>query len=151
MFGNGLDVRVGGLRAWARGDYACEAAVELLVRGFGGRFASGSWPWVRVDDRSGSCWLDPDEIPAEAGVLSSGERAFLILVAALAGGPPAADLGGVLACLDREHLGLVLAAFAHAGGSHEHAVICWTDEGARFDRPGPLVDWPVMARSVGVA
>ncbi|QDP95081.1 hypothetical protein FOE78_03380 [Microlunatus elymi] len=133
---------VAGLRAWARGDYGCEAAVELLVRGFGGRFAAAGWPWLRTDESSGSWWVNPDAITAEAGVLSSGEQAFLILVAALGGGPAVADLGGVLARLDREHLGLVLAGFAHAGGSHEHTVIGWTDAGVRFDRPGPLLDWP---------
>ena len=44
---------VDGLRRWARGAYAEEAAVELLVRSFGGRFCSTGYPWVRRCDRPG--------------------------------------------------------------------------------------------------
>lgn len=36
-----------GLRAGAADSYATEAAVELLVRGFGGRQADPGWPWIR--------------------------------------------------------------------------------------------------------
>lgn len=76
----------------------------------------------------------------EAGVLSS-VNALLILVGALAPRMGVADLGGVPARLDREHLGLVSAGFADAGGSHEGTVTRWTDQGARIDRLDPLVDW----------
>lgn len=43
MFGS-EGATVAGLRAWARGNYAYEAAVELLMRNFGGRFAEGDGP-----------------------------------------------------------------------------------------------------------
>ena len=33
------------LRAWAKGIYSLEAT-ELLIRGFGGRFADPGCPWV---------------------------------------------------------------------------------------------------------
>jgi hypothetical protein len=36
-----------GLRDWARGMYATEAAVELLLRAFAGRFAHADQPWIR--------------------------------------------------------------------------------------------------------
>jgi hypothetical protein len=139
-----LNVTVAGLRAWARGSCAEEAAVELLARAFSGRFASTSWPWVKSCDRPGWFWLDPDAIWTGTGVLSGGERRMLNAIAALLGGQPLSDLGGTLAGLDRANLGLLLAAFAHAGGSHEHAMLILNDDGrlAGIDRPGALVAWP---------
>ena len=53
-----------------------------------------------------------------------------------------ADLGGTLSGLDRPNLVLVLAALAHAGGSHEQADT-WVDgDKLMFRRLGPVVDWP---------
>ena len=50
--------RGAGLRAWAKGDYAQEAGVELLIRAFGGQFAQRGCPWVRPCHRPGWYWLD---------------------------------------------------------------------------------------------
>lgn len=133
---------IAGLRAWARGSYAEEAAVELLARGFGGRFASTAWPWVRACDRPGWYWLDGEAIWTGSGCLSGGERRLLGLVAALAGGQPVPDLAASLAGLDRANLGLVLAAFAHAAGSHEHSVVRFGPDGLVITEPGALVGWP---------
>ena len=144
-----LGATIAGLRSWACGAYAEEAAVELLARSFGGRFASTSWPWVRPCDGGGWYWLDADAIWTGSGVLSGGERRMLNVVAALVGGQPLADLGGVLAGLDRGNLTLVLAAFAHAGGSHEQTIMIMTaDDLPVFDTPGALVEWPVCTESV---
>lgn len=137
---------INGLRAWSRGSYAEEAAVELLARAFGGRLASSGWPWVVPCDRNGWFWLDAEAIWTGAGMLSGGERRLLNVVAALVGGQPLADLGGTLAGLDRHNLGLVLAAFAHAGGSHEEQLLTMTDDGPALERVGPLVDWPPAER-----
>jgi hypothetical protein len=109
------------LRRWARGSYGCEAAVELLIRAFGGRFAHPGWPWIT--DTSGELsWLDTDQItPQSTGALSGGERRLLAVIAALAGdGTQRLDLADIAAGLDRHLLDLVLAAIAHAGGSHQH-------------------------------
>jgi hypothetical protein len=146
MMAEELAVTVAGLRAWARGAYAEEAAVELLARAFGGRFASAGWPWVRPCDRNGWFWLDPEAIWVGSRMLSGGERRLLSVVAALVGGQPLADLGGTLAGLDRRNLELVLAAFAHAAGSHEQSLMKMTDAGPRFQRVEPLVDWPSVER-----
>ncbi|QDP94799.1 hypothetical protein FOE78_01690 [Microlunatus elymi] len=144
-----MSVTVAGLRAWARGSYAEEAAVELLARSFGGRFASTGWPWVQQCDRAGWFWLNPDAIWTGSGALSGGERRLLNVVAALVGGQPLTDLGGILAGLDRQNLALVLAAFAHAGGSHEHALLIMTADGQpSFDRPGALIGWPTVVEAV---
>ena len=109
-----------GLRAWAKGLYPLEAAVELLVRVAGGRFASPCYPWIQPCDQPGWWWLNHVAITDDnLGALSGGEQRILRIVASLAAGQPVnlyADLPG----LDRELMSLVLAAMAHANGSHEH-------------------------------
>lgn len=105
------------LRRWARGIYPVEAAVELLTRSAGGRFARESWPWI--EQREDRFVLDVEQITEDSiGVLSGGERRILRIVASLAGGSPT-NLYEDVAGLDRDSLDLVLAAIAHAGGSHE--------------------------------
>lgn len=113
---------VSGLRSWARGVYAVEAAVELLARYARGRFARPGWPWVVTDaSRGGSgYWLDADALaPVELAGFSGGERRLLALVGSLASGAPV-DLSEALPGLDRASVALVLAAIAHAAGTHEH-------------------------------
>jgi hypothetical protein len=99
-----------GLRAWARGTYPDEAAVEQLIRAFGGRFASRVQPWVApsADDRF---WCDPAVITEYVGALSGAERRVLAVVAGLLGGNPV-DLVDVSPGLDRANLTLVLAAIS---------------------------------------
>jgi hypothetical protein len=36
------------LRDWAQGCYSTEAAVDLLIRTYGGRFAESGQPWLRT-------------------------------------------------------------------------------------------------------
>lgn len=102
------------LRTWARGCHSTEAAVELLIRARGGRFAESGQPWLRTDDR-GITWLDPEVIGRYSDAVSSGDRHILALVEALALGRPLEDVGGLMASLDPYHLGLVLAVLRHAG------------------------------------
>jgi hypothetical protein len=132
---------IDGLRRWARGAYAEEAAVELLVRAFGGRFASTGYRWVRRCDRPGWYWLDGERLIDGTGTLSGGERRVLTIAGSLVSGAPLTDLAGQLSGLDRPNLELVLAALAHAAGSHEH-VTAWVD-GDRlvYRRLGPVVAW----------
>ena len=136
---------VAGLRAWARGVYATEAAVELLVRFQGGRFAQPGQPWIMPDTDEGWYWLEPDHLTGlGAACLSGGERRLLAIVASLTGGAPV-DLGDALAGLDRDTVTLVLAAVAHASGSHEHAdMVIDPDRGVGFagGRLPSLYPWP---------
>ena len=133
---------VDGLRRWSRGCYAEEAAVELLARSFGGRFATAGWPWVRACDRPGWWWLDGEPMLHDTGALSGGERRLLAVAGALVSGLAVPNLAEVVAGMDRPHLALVLAALAHAGGSHEQ-VDTWVDGGRLvFRRLPALVDWP---------
>lgn len=101
------------LRRWARGITATEAATELLIRSFGGRFARAGNPWVRSDP-DGQTWIEWECIPDSIGALSGGEQRLLRITASIGGGV-LVDLGGALS-LDERHSGLVLAAVAHAGG-----------------------------------
>lgn len=117
------------LRAWARGSYPLVAATELLLRAFGGRFAGVGNPWVTKDAEYGNVWIDFEQIPDSVDGLSGGERRLLMLAASLAGVGVTVDLGDVLPGLDRKVLNLVLAAVAHAGGSHEHADIVEHSDG----------------------
>jgi hypothetical protein len=162
-----MSVTHAGLRLWAKGLYPLEAAVELLVRTAHGRFASPSCPWIQPCDQPGWWWLDHEQITDDnLAVLSGGEQRILRIVASLAGGRPVnlyADLPG----LDRDLMSLVLAAMAHANGSHEHADIRldhqrgvavlggrlpslhpWPDEGDHNDRPAQP---PAAGTAAGLA
>lgn len=137
------------LRAWAKGSYTTEAATELLLRAFGGRFAAVGQPWVHTSTEPQgpsqvSAWIDFASIPEEVGVLSGGERRFLLLAASLAEDVPVV-LGDVVPGLDRVNLDLVLAAVAHAGGSHQHSDIETKEDGSIVLYSGyldALYPWP---------
>ena len=60
------------LRAWAHGMYTTEAAVELLIRGFDGRFAAAGNPWIEPNGHGGY-WVNLNAIPGNIGALSSGD------------------------------------------------------------------------------
>jgi len=139
-----LDLETALLRA-AVGDYALEAAVLLLADSgywlprlqaaglvtiaLDGDAADGG-PWAAVQ------WNDLDAA-LRSGVIagSSGQLRLLRAAASLAEGQPI-DLADLTAAVDRTELTLLLAALAHAAGSHEHR----DDEtGALL---GPVVAWP---------
>lgn len=110
-----------GLRAWAKGTYPLEAGVELLIRASDARFAGAGWPWINQGDAPGSWWLDAAQLNEDnCAALSGGETRLLRVVASLVGGEPV-DLYENVPGLDREHITLVLAAIAHAAGSHQHS------------------------------
>jgi hypothetical protein len=139
---------VEGLRSWARGGYAEEAGVELLARAFEGRFTDREWPWIRRCDRPGWFWVDADTLLDALGVFSGGERRVLTLVAALVGAGAVQDLPGLLSGLDRSHLHLLLAAMAHAGGSHQHSAPADDNGQLRLVRLPALMDWPASTVKV---
>lgn len=139
------------LRAWAKGTYTTEAATELLLRAFGGRFAAPGQPWVTPAGTSPegyeeNAWINFRELAAEAdsGAYSGGERRFLLLAASLVEDVPVV-LGDVVPGLDRVNLDLVLAAIAHAGGSHQHSNIETKEDGSMVLHRGyldALYPWP---------
>ena len=118
-----------GVRAWAKGMYTTEAAVELLIRG--GRAIYPGAPWLTVRE-DGKVALDFDKLYDEAGVWSGGEQRIVRIAMGLVDNERPVQLGDDVAALDRVHVSLVLAAIAHASGSHEHG-------GFRYDENGKPV------------
>lgn len=131
------------VRAWAKGMYPLEAGVELLIR-HGIAIYQGA-PWI--EDLGDRAYLDVDRLLAHSGAWSGGEQRIVRIAASLLGGPPV-DLGNELPGLDREGVELVLAAIAHASGSHEHAVLVADDMGSPTGYTvGPsLHPWPDSVR-----
>lgn len=128
------------LRAWAAGSCPDAAAGELLTRAFSGRFAATGRPWIAAD-ADGHERLDADSLRV-ASALSGGEHRILTLVAALVDGQPV-EIVDFVSGLDRHHLDLVLAALAHAAGSHEHTAMTLDAEGrGHLTNLGPLHPWP---------
>jgi hypothetical protein len=133
---------IDGLRRWARGAYAEEAAVELLVRAFGGRFASIRYRWIRECDRPGWFWLDGERLINDTDALSSNAHRVLAVAGSLVSGASLTDLDSLLAGLDRPNLELVLAALAHAAGSHEHIDAHVEGDLLVYRQLGPVLAWP---------
>jgi hypothetical protein len=77
---------IAGLRRWAQGSLADEAAVELLVSSAGGRFARPGRAWIRPCVRPGWYWLDGDALRAHAPTLGESDRRVLLLAADLLAG-----------------------------------------------------------------
>jgi hypothetical protein len=126
------DLETALLRA-AVGDYSAEAAVLLLAN-------AGHWlPQLQaaglvslLDDVDGEgLWAQVawPEVDAALRAGSGSQLRLLRAAASLADGQPV-DLSDLAAGLDRAALALLLAAVAHAGGSHGD------------DQP-PLAAWPV--------
>ena len=126
-----------GLREWARGMYPMEAAVELLIRAWGGRFARPGQPWITYDI-NGRAVVDTEKLAYESGAFSGGERRLIGIVLSLLDNEDRVALGEAVSGLDRDTMALVLAALAHANGSHEHSVIIDNF----MQRPGSLYPWP---------
>ena len=76
-----------------------EAATEMLLLAFGGRFTEPGWPWM-MQDQYGHRWIDFDAIPVHVDGLSGGERRFLLIAASLGGNWPLI-LNDALPGLDR--------------------------------------------------
>lgn len=83
------------------------------------------------------------ELLRETGAWSGGERRLVRIAASLLGGP-AVDLSEDVPGLDRQAAALVLAAIAHANGSHEHSEFQFNEDGTPrgFSRVPTLYPWP---------
>lgn len=133
------------MRAWARGDYPVEAGVELLIRsGLAGRAdVAAAWPADGGPDTGALTRALQGN-----GTLSGGQRRLALIALSLLNGEECenVDLSDVLTGLDRDALDLVLAALAHAGGSHQHSDVRLDDNGQLIGIGSgylpPLHPWP---------
>lgn len=143
-----MSITFAGLRLWAKGLYPIEAAVELLVRTFDGRFARPGNPWIQPCDQPGWWWLDGTQlVEGQIGHLSGGEHRLLRMVASLTGGE-SVSLADSIPGLDRELTDLVLAAIAHVGDTHEHPDIRVDHQrgiAVQYGRLPSLHPWPDAA------
>ena len=109
------------LRAHARGLYAAEAAVDLLINhavwlrreAFADRFlhpAQGDPPTANIDWADAITALDAGQLPC-----SGGEGRILRLAPSIAGGTPV-DLRDALTGLDHRNVELLVQAVRHANG-----------------------------------
>ncbi|WP_448389730.1 hypothetical protein [Microbacterium aurum] len=131
------------LRAWAKGSFPLEAAVELLIRA--GKDIHAGSPWI-IDYGEGNAGVDPDRLLHCASVWSGGEQRVARIAASLSGGERV-DLSNEICGLHRDQLEMVLAAFAHANGSHEHSCVVRNHDGCvvGFERLASLYPWPEAA------
>jgi len=134
------------LRAWAEGNYATEAAVEMLIRAFDGRFAQVGNEWIRRGDNGGH-WVDFEELFVQGtdGPYSAGEGRFLLAAASIGGVNNPVALHQVIE-MGRAHQDLFLAALAHAAGSHHHSEMQTDMEGniVGFLPIDSLHPWPAL-------
>lgn len=118
------DTPVSDLRDWAKGSYPLEAATELLIRG---GYAQSWRPWVLERDHEG-WWIDFESIPSQAAAMSGGEFRFLRVAASMSGEMPDNPPWDTVSGLDRAKVDLVLAALAHAAGTHQGSEIVYEDD-----------------------
>jgi hypothetical protein len=134
------------VRAWAAGTYPAEAAVELLIRMPKSPIREQQ-PWLvedrdRSDRRPRTVAVDADALAAGTAAWSGGEQRVIAVAVSLLTGRPV-SLGDVVTGVDCHHLQLVLAAIAHAAGSHEDRLPVFGDDSiVGFDQPGSLYPWP---------
>jgi len=129
--------------------YTTEAATELLIRARNGTFAAIDRPWIKPADHAH--WIDFPAITEHLDGQSGGEQRLLRIAASLGSDEATpVKLGDVLSGLDRPTLRLVLAAVAHAGGSHQHSSLVIDRNGrATIIRQPSLFMWDGEARRPG--
>jgi len=129
------------LRQWAAGSYADEAAVELLIRsGWTRRTSFLDDVVVGYQEAATHPWVDWESLgqiltgDRDSGILaaSGGELRVLRVAHSLAAG----ELGALVPGLDRDVTAMVLAAVAHANGSHEHSGAPTPDPAGRLLEAG---------------
>ena len=134
------------LRAWASDQCPLEAATELLIRSFDGRFVEPGWPWMHPTVHWH--WIDFAAIPDQIGGLSGGEQRLLRIAASIGSPDATVNLGDCLTGLDRPTLDLTLAAVAHAAGSHQHREVTTNANGTiTLTTPGSPHPWGTTEES----
>lgn len=146
MTDNQTDTHDDQLREWARGMNPLAAATELLIRT---GYAQRDRPWVRYDDDRRRPWIDFQAIPELLGGLSGGQQRVLRIAASLGADVPII-LADEISGIDRDVVVLVLAAIAHASGTHEPGrSIDFIDGQPRIVAVDALYTWPTTTEAGG--
>lgn len=139
MTDNHTDTHDDQLREWSRGMDPLAAATELLIRT---GYAQSGHSWVRYDEDRQLPWIDFQAIPELLGGLSGGQQRVLRIAASLGADVPII-LADEISGLDRDLVVLVLAAIAHASGTHEPGrSVDFVDGQPRIVAVDALYAWP---------
>lgn len=129
------------LRAGTRGSSTHEAATELMIRAFNGQLIATTRPWMRCDPYR-SWYIAYSTIPHHVTGLPREQARVLAVAASLAAGAPI-SLGETLPGLERELVGLILAAIAHAADTQADDDIYFNHNNElTFGKMPPLHPWP---------
>lgn len=108
------------VRRWAMGVYPVEAGAELLMRQ--GKAIYKGAPWLRELGPEGGqimVAIEPDTLWVNSRSWSGSEQRLVNVAVSLLDSEPMLNLHDAVTGLDRKPLEPVLAAVAHAAGSHE--------------------------------
>ena len=138
------------VRAWAKGVYSVEAGAELLIRG--GKAIYEGAPWLNESTSAEGARMvsvDTDFLYLESGAWSGSESRMTAVAVSLLAGGHLVDLNDAVSGLDPERLQLVLAAIAHAAGSHEARMPIIVDNTIRgYTEPESAFPWPAPPAAV---
>lgn len=125
------------------GVYPIEAGAELLIRQ--GKAIREGAPWLRdIGPKIGQRMvaIGPETLWVESRGWSASERRIVNLAVSLIDGEVMVNLKDAVYGLDSTSLELVLAAIAHAAGSHEATAPGRPEQGSNRGGPANLFPWP---------
>jgi hypothetical protein len=139
------------VRRWAQGVYPVEAGAELLIRQ--GKAIYEGAPWLRDIGTAGGqrmVAIGPETLWMESRSWSGSERRLVNVAVSLLDSEPTVNLHDAVTGLHPESLELVLAAIAHAAGSHE-ARMPVIDGGklTGYTEPVNAQPWPERLNTIG--
>ncbi len=139
------------VRRWAQGVYPVEAGAELLIRQ--GKAIREKAPWLQEIGPEGGqrmVAIDTEMLWAKSGAWSGSEQRLVNIALSLLDSEFTVKLHNAVSGLDADHVELVLAAVAHAAGSHEarRPII----EGSKltgYTEPVNAHPWPDQLNTIG--
>lgn len=139
------------VRRWAQGVYPVEAGAELLIRQ--GKAIRENAPWLQEIGPEGGqrmVAIDTDMLWDKSGAWSGGEQRVVNIALSLLNSEFTVKLHNAVSGLDAVHVELVLAAIAHAAGSHE-ACRPIIDDGnlTGYTEPVSAHPWPERLNTTG--
>lgn len=139
------------VRRWAQGVYPVEAGAELLIRQ--GKAIRESAPWLQEIGPEGGqrmVAIDTEILWDKSGAWSGGEQRVVNIALSLLDSEFTVKLHNAVSGLDADHVELVLAAMAHAAGSHEaRRPIIEGSKLSGYTEPVNAYPWPEQLNTLG--